>query len=136
MDSSQANNSQLNIATGSGIAKKPKTPVTQTKETERMREFFHNIKRDSVLVSANADYRTTKPSYGFLTQHRLNAVLPVLQSRPHLLTDTIFSNRARPIQHPDSYEITLEMLKATESPVTASAMDVEEPYQKIIKFTN
>ncbi|ORY50493.1 Metallo-dependent hydrolase [Rhizoclosmatium globosum] len=102
-----------------------------------MREFFHAIKRDSVLVSANADFKTTKPSYGFLTQHRLNAVLPVLPSRPHLLSDHIFSNKARPIQHPDSFEITLEMMKHDRaSSPTAMETDIPEPYQKIIKFTH
>ncbi|KAJ3067928.1 hypothetical protein HDU98_008884 [Podochytrium sp. JEL0797] len=138
-DSSQANMSSLNIATGVA-AKKTKRSEPITAEAEKMREFFHANKRNSVLVGPSADFRTTKPSFGFLTNHALNAVLPVLPSRPHLLTDVVWSNRARPLQHPDSVEITLDMLKRVRAD-SPSAMDVAdtaapEPYQKITKFTN
>ncbi|KAJ3238690.1 putative N-acetylglucosamine-6-phosphate deacetylase [Chytriomyces hyalinus] len=176
MDSSQAFNSSLNIATGA-VTLQP-TPKSQKKqdasppsqqpasdiaansnssllssfdfanksaEAEKMRSFFANIKRDSVLVSANADYVHTKPSYGFLTNHQLHAVLPVLESRPTLLSDRIFSQGPRPVEHPFSVRITLDMLnenKMLESPQTMEPEDASAttppstPYQKITKFTN
>ncbi|KAJ3108894.1 hexokinase A [Physocladia obscura] len=116
------------------------TDVNTTAEAEKMRAFFRGIKRDSVLVSATADYSAHQPSYGFLTRHRLNAVLPVIPSRPPLLTDAIYSEKARPLQPPHSVEITLDLLRAkdtiiVESPTSAFS-DHDSSNLKITKFTN
>ncbi|KAJ3266682.1 putative N-acetylglucosamine-6-phosphate deacetylase [Chytriomyces hyalinus] len=120
--------------------------ANKSAEAEKMRSFFANIKRDSVLVSANADYVHTKPSFGFLTNHQLHAVLPVLESRPALLSDRIFSQGPRPVDHPFSVQITLDTLKEKmlaspqtmepEDTLMSEAQAAAAPYQKITKFTN
>ncbi|KAI8612707.1 hypothetical protein BC830DRAFT_1135510 [Chytriomyces sp. MP71] len=128
--SSQAFVSSLNIATGSESHPKRReadddvlglTFTNQSAEAARMRDFFAQIKRESVLVSSRADFVTTKPSYGFLTNHQLHTVLPVLDTRPQLLTDRIFSQSKR-----------------AASPTYMDSDDaiIPEPYQKITKFTN
>ncbi|KAJ3140374.1 putative N-acetylglucosamine-6-phosphate deacetylase [Physocladia obscura] len=138
---SKTKSSKIATQTASPILNDNTTDHNTTAEATKMRAFFRGIKRDSVIVSASADYSVYQPSYSFLTRNLLNAVLPVIPSRPLLLTDAIYSVKARPLQQPHSVEIALDLsytqdTAVIESPTLSLFSDHHASTLKITKFTN